>query len=75
MQVRSRSGAREFKSGDRPDLKTGTLPLEGFNTILSTTANHWRTCGTMHNGVFGAYFHAKAHRPVLLRLPVQDRIT
>ena len=28
LQIRSRTVAREFKSGDRPDLYAGTSPLE-----------------------------------------------
>ena len=36
---------------------------------------HWRrTLSIMHIDVSRAYFHAKAQRPVLIRLPVEDRM-
>ena len=38
MQNRSRIVAREFKSGDRPDLYAGTLPLE------SSQSHHIHCC-------------------------------
>ena len=74
MQIRSRICAREFKSDDRPDLYAGTPPLEALKAIISIAANHKETFSIMHIDVSRAYFHAKAQRPVLIRLPVEDRI-
>ena len=74
MQIRSRMCAREFKSDDRPDLYAGTLPLEALKAIISIAANHTETFSIMHIDVSRAYFHAKAQRPVLIRLPAEDRM-
>ena len=74
MQIRSRICAREFKSGDRPDLYAGTPPLEALKAIISIAANHKGNFSIMHIDVSRAYFHAKAQRPVLIRLPVEDRM-
>ena len=74
MQIRSRMCAREFKSDDRPDLYAGTPPLEALKAIMSIAANHKGTFSIMHIDVSRAYFHAKAQRPVLIRLPAEDRM-
>ena len=74
MQIRSRMCAREFKSDDRPDLYAGTPPLEALKAIISIAANHKGTFSIMHIDVSRAYFHAKAQRPVLIRLPAEDRM-
>ena len=74
MQIRSRIVAREFKSDDRPDLYAGTPPVEALKAIISITANHKETFSIMHIDVSRAYFHAKAQRLVLIRLPVQDTL-
>ena len=74
MQIRSRICAREFKSDDRPDLYAGTPPLEALKAIISIAANHRGTFSIMHIDVSRAYFHAKAQRPVLIRLPAEDRM-
>ena len=74
MQIRSRMCAREFKSDDRPDLHAGTPPLEALKAITSIAANNKETFSIMHIDVSRAYFHAKAQRPVLIRLPVEDRV-
>ena len=74
MQIRSRIVAREFKSDDRPDLYAGTPPLEALKTIISIAANHKETFSIMQIDVSRAYFHAKAQRLVLIRLPVEDRM-
>ena len=74
MQIRSRMCAREFKSDDRPDLYAGTPPLEALKAIISIAANHKETLSIMHIDVSRAYFHAKAQRPVLIRLPAEDRM-
>ena len=74
MQIRSRMCAREFKSDDRPDLYAGTPPLEALKAIISVAANHKETFSIMHIDVSRAYFHAKAQRPVLIRLPAEDRM-
>ena len=73
MQIRSRMCTREFKSDDRPDLYAGTPPLEALKAMISIVPNHKETFSIMHIDVSRAYFHAKAHRPVLIRLPVEDR--
>ena len=74
MQIRSRMCAREFKSDDRPDLFAGTPPLEAKKAITSIAANNKETFSIVHIDVSRAYFHAKAQRPVLIRLPVEDRM-
>ena len=74
MQIRSRMCAREFKSDDRPELYAGTPPLEALKAIISIAANHKETFSIMHIDVSRAYFHAKAQRPVLIRLPGEDRM-
>ena len=73
VQIRSRMCAREFKSDDRPDLYAGTPPLEALKARISIAANHKETFSIMHIDVSHAYFRAKAQRPVLMRLPVEDR--
>ena len=72
MQIRSRSVAREFKSGDRPDLHAETHPLEALNAIISIAASHSPEFSLMHVDVSRAYFHAKAQRPVLVTLRAED---
>ena len=72
-QVSSRSVAGEFSSGSRPDMKTGTRPLEGLKAVLSIAANQWWTFGTVPIDVSRAKIHAKAQRPVLVRVPVEDQ--
>ena len=72
MQIRSRVVAREFKSGDRPDLCTGAPPLEALNAIISIAASHSPEFSLMHVDVSGACFHAKAQRPVLVTFPAED---
>ena len=74
LQIRSRICAREFKSDDRPYLYAGTPPLEALKAIISIAANHKGTFSIMHIDVSRAYFHAKAQRPVLIRLPAEDRM-
>ena len=74
MQIRSRMCAREFKSDDWPDLYAGTPLLEALKAIISIAANHKETFSIMHIDVSRAYFHAKAQRPVLIRLPAEDRM-
>ena len=73
-QIRSRIVARDFNNDDRPDLCAGTLPLEALKAIISIAANLTETFSIMHIGVSRAYFHAKAQGPVLVRLPVKDRM-
>ena len=74
MQIRSRMCAREFKSDDWPDLYAGTPPLEALKAIISIASNHKETFSIMHIDVSRAYFHAKVQRPVLIRLPAEDRM-
>ena len=66
--------ATEFKSDDRPDLYAGTPPFEALKAITSIAANHKETFSIMHIDVLRACFHAKAQRPALIRLPVEDRM-
>ena len=74
MQIRSRMCAREFKSDDRPDLYAGTPPLEAFDSNnIDCSKNHKGMFSIMHMDVSRAYFHAKAQRSLLIRLPVEDR--
>ena len=72
MQIRSRIVAREFNSGDRPDLYAGTPPLEALKAIIFTVASHSPEFSLMHVDVSRAYSHAKAQRPVLVKLPAED---
>ena len=74
MQIRSRIVARDFKSDDRPDLYTRTHLLEALKANISIAANHKETFSIMHIDVTRAYFHAKAQRLELTRLPVEDRM-
>ena len=48
--------------------------MEALKAIMSMTANHRGTFSIMHIDVSRAYFHAKAQRPVLIRLPAEDRM-
>ena len=72
MQIRSRIVAGEFNSGDRPDLYAGTHPLEALKAFICIAANHCPEFSLMHLDVSRAYFHAKAQRPVLVKLPAED---
>ena len=63
MQIRSRIVAREFKSGDRPDLYAGTPPLEALKAFMSIAASHSPEFSLMHVDVSRAYSHPKAQRP------------
>ena len=74
MQIRTRMCARENKSDDRPDLYAGTPPLEALKAIIPIAANHKETFSIMHFDVSRAYFHAKAQRPALIRLPLEYRM-
>ena len=56
------------KSDDRPDLYAGTPPLEALKATKSIAANHKETFPIVHIDVSRAYFHAKAQRPLLIRL-------
>ena len=61
------------KVTNRPVLHAGTPPLEALKAIKSIAANHKETFSFMHIDVSRAYFHAKAQRPVLILLLVEDR--
>ena len=71
LQIRSRMCAREINSDDRPDLHAGTLPLKG---VISIAAKNKEMFSIMHIDVSRAFFHAKAWRLVLIRLPLEDRM-
>ena len=68
MQIRSRIVSREFKSGDRPDLYAGTLALEALKATKSIAASHSPEFSLVHVDFSRAHFHAKAQRPVLVKL-------
>ena len=74
VQIRSRMCARQYKSDDRPNLHAGTPPLEALKATVSVAANHKEKFSIMHIDVSRAYFHAKAQKHVLIRLPVEDRM-
>ena len=69
MQIRKRIVAREFTSGDRPDLYAGTPPPEARKAIICIAASHSPEFSLMHVDVSRAYFFAEAQRPVLAKLP------
>ena len=48
--------------------------MEALKAIISIAANHKETFSIMHIDVSRAYFHAKAQRLVLVRLPVEYRM-
>ena len=48
MQIRSRIVAREFKSGDRPDLHERTPPLEALNAIEAIASRYSPELSLMH---------------------------
>ena len=48
--------------------------MEALKAIISIAANHKEMFSIMHIDVSRVYFHAKAQRPVLIRLPVEDRM-
>ena len=52
-----------------------TCTLEALNATISIAANNKETFSIMHIDVSRAYFHAKAQRAVLIRLPVEDRMS
>ena len=71
MQILSRIVAREFKSGDRPDLYAGTLALEALRAVTSEAASHIPEFSLMPVDVSRAYSHAKAHGLVLVKLAAE----
>ena len=70
VHIRSRMVSREFKSGDRPDLYAGTPP-RALKDTMSIAASHGPEFSLMHVDASRAYFHAKAQRPVLVKLPAE----
>ena len=50
----------------------GTLPLEALKAIISIAASHSPEFSLMHVDVSRVYFHAKARRTVLVKLPAED---
>ena len=72
MQIRSRIVAREFESGDRPDLNAGTPPPEALNAIIPIAVSHSPEFSLKHVDVYRAYIHAKGQRLVLVKLPAED---
>ena len=59
MHIRSRLVAKEFKSGNRPDMYAGTLPLEALKAIISIAAGHSPEFSLMLVDVSRAYLHAR----------------
>ena len=53
-------------------MHAGTLPLEALKIIIPIAASHSPEFSLMHVDVSRAYFHAKAKRLVLVKLPVED---
>ena len=49
-----------------------TPPLEALKAIISIAASHSPEFSLMHVDVSCAYFHAKAQRPVLVKLAAED---
>ena len=72
VQLRARLVARASQSGDGPDRYAGSPPLER-QALISIAANQKQTFPIMHIDVPSACFHAKAQRPVLVRLLVGDK--
>ena len=71
--IRSRLVAKDFKTGNMPELFAGTPPLEALGVICSEAA----TIGEeekviMVNDVRRAFFYAKAMRPAWIELPPED---
>ena len=60
-------------SGERPDLHAGILTLDSLKERITVAANDKQTFSIMNIDVPSAFFHAKAHRFVMSRLPVEDR--
>ena len=60
IQIRSRIVAREFKSGDRPDLYAGTPPLEALKARISIAGCPQETFSIMHIDVSPAYFSCRS---------------
>ena len=52
--------------------QTCLLPLEPLKAIVSIVASHSLDFSLMHVDVSRAHFHAKAQRPVLVKLPAEE---
>ena len=72
MQIRSRIVAREFGSGDRPDLYAGTLPLEALKAIISVAASHSPKILTDACRCFPCMLPCQGSEPVLVNFPAED---
>ena len=48
--------------------------MEALKAIKSIAASNKEMFSIMHMDVSRAYFHAEAQRPVLIRLPLEDRM-
>ena len=73
MQIRFSSRRKRIQIRRQARLVCGDFPLEALNAIISIAANHKQTYSIRHIDVSRAYFHAKAQRPVLVRLQVEDK--
>ena len=72
MQIRSRIVAREFGSGDRPDLYAGTPPLEALKAIISIAASHSPKVLTDACRCFPCMLPSQGSEPVLVNFPAED---
>ena len=72
-RYRSRLVAKEFNTGVSQDLYAATPPVECLWLMLSMLAcSQSRDTTLMYSDVSGAYFYAKAERPVYVKLPEED---
>ena len=72
MQIRPRIVARGVgkRRSTRFFLQEPVSSAEALKCMTAIAANHKETFTIMHMDVSRAYSHAKAQRPVLVRLPV-----
>ena len=70
IQVRSRIVARELKSGDSQTYMR-ELRVEARKAVTSSASSLSPEFSLMHVDVSRAYFHAKAQRLVLVKLPAE----
>ena len=69
---RSRLVAKEFNTGARPDLFAATPPTECLKLLLHKLTTRGKEYKLLYADVSRAYFHAKAMRPVYVRIPQED---
>eukprot|EP00973_Karenia_brevis_P095138 12425852-Karenia_brevis.AAC.1 len=71
---RSRLVAKQFKTGNDPDLFAATPPLEAMKIIISTAATkgEGETRKIMVNDVSRAYFYARSESPTFVKICDED---